>query len=113
MVLGEGGLVDVDMGSESSFREIVDAFMPVDDIRQRTDLTEREIQALTVLEYFGDEYHCERFKKFITVYMKLKRSLDRKSSTEVRDIANAMLYRYRVPDQEGAVNGKLEEMLDD
>jgi hypothetical protein len=112
-MLGEHGLEGVEMGGESSFREIVDAFMPVDDIRQRTDLSERDVQALTVLGYFAVEYNCRRFEKIIAEYMNLRRSVDRKSSKEVRDIVNAMLYRYRVPDEEGGDNKKMEEMLDE
>ena len=113
MVLNEGGLENVDMGDESSFKEIVEAFMPVNDIRQRTDLTERDVQALTVLGYFVDEYGCKRFKKLIDQYMRLRRSVDRKSSTEVRDIVNAMLYRRRFDDDQSAGSNKMEEMLDE
>lgn len=113
MVVDETGLENIEIGGESSFKEIVDAFMPVDDIRQRTDLTERSVQALTILGYFVEEYKCKRFAKLIYQYMHLRRSVERKSSTEVRDIVNAMLYRRRFDDEHGVGEGKMEEMLDD
>lgn len=113
MVLGECGLENVELGGESSFKEIVDAFMPVDDIRQRTDLSERDVQALSLLGYFVDQYHCKRFKKLINQYMNLRRSVERKSSTEVRDIVNAMLYRRRFDDDPSVGDKKMGEMLDE
>lgn len=111
-MLNEKGMINVEMGGESGIKEVVDAFMP-EDIRQRTDLSERDVKALTVLGYFVSEYKCKRFKKIIDEYMKLRRSVDRKSSTEVRDIVNGMFYRYRVPDDGNVEQDKLGEMLDD
>ena len=113
MTLDELGLEDVDIGGESSFKEIVEAFMPADDIKQRTDLSEEDVKALTILGYFAEVYHCKRFKKICDEYMKLRRSVERKSSIEVRDIVNAMLYRRRFTDEAGSEGNKMEVMLDD
>lgn len=113
MTLDEKGLEGVELGGENSFRDIIAAFMPEDDIRQRSDLTTRDVQALSLLGFFVDEYGCKRFKTLIMHYMNLRRSVDRKSSGEVKTIFNSMVNRRQFIEDRDADDRKMEAMLDE
>lgn len=110
-MLDERNLQDVSIGGDERYTEIVDAFMPRDDISQRSDLSMKQIQALAYLQYLVTHYKCKRIGILCDEFMRLRRSLERKSSVELAGVFKTLLFQRRFDEGDSENDRRLDEMV--